>query len=215
MKRIVLALLVGSALITSCGSNKSFNKKRHSHRNWVKVGEHTDSEFAQAETVKTEKEVAQTTANVVEKTQVEENNVAVIETTDAAEVKVETKAAVEDKVETPEKAMVIETTNDVQELSAPTEAKESKAPVVKKKRKKRGGIMGMLEVSTLILIIIAIFIPPLAVFLYEGVTNRFWLNLILWLVAIGVGFALFGAGLAFLAGLIAFVHAVLIITGNI
>lgn len=37
------------------------------------------------------------------------------------------------------------------------------------------------EVHVAVLIILGIFIPPLAVFLYEGaITNNFWLDLILW-----------------------------------
>ena len=53
--------------------------------------------------------------------------------------------------------------------------------------------------DTLLLVIIAIFIPFLAVGLYEGITNRFWISLLLTL-------------LFFLPGMI---YAILVVTGNI
>ena len=37
-------------------------------------------------------------------------------------------------------------------------------------------------------IIIALFIPPLAVYLHEGkVTNNFWINIVLWVLLFGIG----------------------------
>ena len=37
-------------------------------------------------------------------------------------------------------------------------------------------------------IIIAIFIPPLAVYLHEGkITNHFWIDLVLWVLLFGIG----------------------------
>tara|TARA_Y100000589_G_scaffold306395_1_gene321100 strand:- start:43197 stop:43778 length:582 start_codon:yes stop_codon:yes gene_type:complete len=53
------------------------------------------------------------------------------------------------------------------------------------------------DVDTLLLIIIAIFIPPLAVALYEGITTNFWIDLLLTL-------------LFFIPGLI---YAIIVITG--
>ena len=39
----------------------------------------------------------------------------------------------------------------------------------------------------MILVILAIIIPPVAVLVYEGATGRFWLDLIFALVGIGLG----------------------------
>ncbi|MBU4226356.1 MAG: YqaE/Pmp3 family membrane protein [Chloroflexi bacterium] len=37
-------------------------------------------------------------------------------------------------------------------------------------------------------IIIALFIPPLAVYLHEGkVTKNFWINIVLWFLLFGIG----------------------------
>lgn len=67
------------------------------------------------------------------------------------------------------------------------------------------------DVSTneIIMIILAIFISPLAVYLKEGVTNRFWIDLICWLLGGGLVFSPFfyGGGLL----LFAIVFAVLIV----
>jgi uncharacterized membrane protein YqaE (UPF0057 family) len=65
------------------------------------------------------------------------------------------------------------------------------------------------DLMFIVLVILAIILPPLAVFLYEGITERFWIDLILAVLAIS-GFILLG-GLAGLAGLIAVVYALLIV----
>lgn len=62
----------------------------------------------------------------------------------------------------------------------------------------------------IILVILAIIIPPLAVFIYEGATSRFWIDLILAIVGWGVGYWLLG-GLGFLCGLAAVIYALLIV----
>ena len=62
----------------------------------------------------------------------------------------------------------------------------------------------------IILVILAILIPPLAVFIYEQATSRFWIDLILAILGFGVGFWLLG-GLGFLCGLAAVIYALLIV----
>ncbi len=57
------------------------------------------------------------------------------------------------------------------------------------------------DVDLVVLVILAIFLPPLAVFLYEGATTRFWINLILTILLI--------------TAIIAVIHALLIVTGTI
>lgn len=66
-----------------------------------------------------------------------------------------------------------------------------------------------------LLVILAIIIPPLAVGIYEGITTRFWIDLILAIVGFGIGFALFGGGIAWLCGLAAVIYALLIVLGVI
>lgn len=77
-----------------------------------------------------------------------------------------------------------------------------------KESKKRGG-----GANVILLVILAILLPPLAVGIYEGITGRFWLVLILWLVGWGVGWWLLGPGLAGLASLVSVILALLIVLG--
>ena len=81
---------------------------------------------------------------------------------------------------------------------------------LKEQNKKRRGGGGL---NTILLVIIAIFIPPLAVGLYEGITGRFWLTLVLWLIGLGLGFWLLGPGIGWVCGLLAVIFAILIVVG--
>lgn len=71
------------------------------------------------------------------------------------------------------------------------------------------------DLMTVLLIILAFFLPWLSVLIFEGATNRFWITLILWLIGIGVGFWLFGPGLAYVCALVAVIFAILILLGVI
>jgi uncharacterized membrane protein YqaE (UPF0057 family) len=68
------------------------------------------------------------------------------------------------------------------------------------------------DVMFILALILAFLIPPLAVYLVDGVTSRFWLNLVLFLL----GWGAFGwlGGIFWLCGLIAIVHALLIVLGE-
>jgi uncharacterized membrane protein YqaE (UPF0057 family) len=66
------------------------------------------------------------------------------------------------------------------------------------------------DVLFIVLIILAFLIPPLAVFIYEGTTNRFWIDLVLAILGFGIGFWLLG-GLGWLCGIAAVVYALLIV----
>jgi len=67
------------------------------------------------------------------------------------------------------------------------------------------------SVLMLILLVILCFVlPPLAVGIFEGITVRFWIDLILWLLGWGVGFWLLG-GLGGLCTLVAVILALLIV----
>ena len=62
----------------------------------------------------------------------------------------------------------------------------------------------------ILLVILALIIPPLAVFIYEGATKRFWIDLILAILGYGIGFWLLG-GLGWLCALAAVIYALLIV----
>lgn len=67
------------------------------------------------------------------------------------------------------------------------------------------------DVMLILCIILAFLIPPLAVYLTEGVTGRFWLNLVLFLLGWGIGGYL--GGIFWLCVIIAIIHALLIVLG--
>lgn len=75
------------------------------------------------------------------------------------------------------------------------------------------------DVATILLVILALFIPPLAVFIFEQATGRFWLNLVLFLLGIfafgGAGIGTYFIGIGGLLVLIAIIHAILIVLGVI
>src|SRR4051794_28809879 len=63
--------------------------------------------------------------------------------------------------------------------------------------------------NTLLLVLIAIFIPPLAVYLHEGeINNTFWISVLLTVL----GYLLFGwAGIVFLGSIPGIIHALIVI----
>jgi uncharacterized membrane protein YqaE (UPF0057 family) len=65
------------------------------------------------------------------------------------------------------------------------------------------------DVDQIILVLLAIFLSPLAVYLKEGATNRFWLDLVCWLLGGGLVFSPFFYGGALI--LFAIIFAVLIV----
>jgi uncharacterized membrane protein YqaE (UPF0057 family) len=79
---------------------------------------------------------------------------------------------------------------------------------VKEHKKNRDGGVGM----TILLVILAILLPPLAVGIFEGITWRFWLVLVLWLLGIGL-LAWLLPGLFYIGGLVAIIMALLIVLG--
>ncbi len=66
------------------------------------------------------------------------------------------------------------------------------------------------DVELILLVILALILPPLAVYLYEGATQRFWIDLILALIGFGVGFWLL-SGLGWICGLVSVIYALLIV----
>ena len=66
--------------------------------------------------------------------------------------------------------------------------------------------------NTLLQVILAIFIPPLAVYLHEGSTNnRFWISVLLTVL----GYLLFGfAGIFFLGSLPGIIYALIVVLGG-
>lgn len=103
------------------------------------------------------------------------------------------------KVREPEYYMPIQTKKSVAKIQA-----------VQNKTATSGSSAGS-DVNTILLVIVALLIPPLAVAIYEGITSRFWIDLILAILGYGIGFGLLGGGLGFLCALVAVIYALLIV----
>jgi len=113
-------------------------------------------------------------------------------------------------VVTEETKPVIETTvaASTVENEKTVASSESKKIIKKQASKKTTPIDD--NVMLILLVVLAILIPPLAVFIYEGATNRFWIDLVLAILGFGVGFWLLG-GLGWLCGIAAVIYALLIV----
>lgn len=95
-----------------------------------------------------------------------------------------------------------------EEVSVKSERKKE-VKTIQTKLSENAGSSG--DVMLVLLVILCFILPPLAVFLFEGATTRFWIDLILAIVAIGLGWWFFGPGIAGLCGLIAVIYALLIV----
>ncbi len=93
--------------------------------------------------------------------------------------------------------------------SRETMDRESIADRYESLKKDSRGAAGGSGVGIILLVILALIIPPLAVFLYEGATSRFWIDLVLAILGYGIGFG-FGGFLPLL-GLISVIYALLIV----
>ena len=72
--------------------------------------------------------------------------------------------------------------------------------------------------STLMLILLVILcfiIPPVSVAVVDGISQRFWIDLIFFILGWGVGGYFFRSGLAYLCTLVAIIYALLIVLGAI
>lgn len=88
--------------------------------------------------------------------------------------------------------------------------KEMKKAIKDFKAQKKAG--SEVSTNTLLEVVLAIFIPPLAVYLHEGETNnRFWIDVLLTIL----GYVLFGfAGVLFLGSLPGIIYALIVILGG-
>ncbi len=88
--------------------------------------------------------------------------------------------------------------------------KEMRKAIREYKEAKKAG--GDASTNTLLLVLLSLFIPPLAVYLHEGDTNnRFWISVLLTVL----GYVLFGfAGIFFLGSLPGIIYALIVVLGS-
>ena len=100
--------------------------------------------------------------------------------------------------------------NSLSKQEKKSRMKEMKKAIKQFKADKKAG--KEVSTNTLLQIILAIFIPPLAVYLHEGeINNRFWISVLLTIL----GYLLFGfAGVLFLGSLPGIIYALIVILGG-
>lgn len=100
--------------------------------------------------------------------------------------------------------------NNLSRQEKKSKLKEMKKAIKQFKADKRAG--KDVDTNTLLQIVLAIFIPPLAVYLHEGeINNRFWISVLLTIL----GYLLFGfAGVLFLGSLPGIIYALIVILGS-
>jgi len=171
----------------SKNENVAFNKKHKATETSVEIKEVENISVTKVEVEKIINSTATNTA-IIEETTI------ITPTNDVVKTVVE-----ENQTNTVAESNIVTEAEGVK--TAETKNLKSKNKIVKKKSKKKSSNSNGFAIGTIILVILAIFIPPLAVFLFEGVTTRFWINLILTLLLI--------------TALIAVIHALLIVLGVI
>lgn len=90
--------------------------------------------------------------------------------------------------------------------------REMKRAIKDFKAQKKAG--SDVSANTLLLVLLAILIPPVAVYLHEGATNnRFWISVLLTILGL-ILFGSIGGGILFLGTLPAIIYALIVILGS-
>lgn len=206
----IITLFALSAILVGC-SHKGFHKRQYKNRMWInhgfsKTDEATVDKIPQFN-VESSPELQKFDLNFEE---LELKNQTTVETsseeeTTANKSDAEIKNVAAKEIQKEEQLQNLEKRSDIQEKNQVAPKANKNILEVKKEQDVESGLIIVL------LVILALIIPPLAVLLYEGATNRFLLNLILCLLYLLV----FYNPLAGLLGLIAVIHAILIVLGII
>jgi len=217
-KMAFVAVAAMGLILTSCNTTIEVAKRQHRKGYHVSISNNKTEKGQVSETVakseiKAEKiELAVVDSPAVDSSKVEKLYPSAFETVVAS---VDTPAVdsskTEDKVFSSMKKMTI-----AQKVKTVKQVRKQL-----KQMKKQGGFTAAgdddweidSDVMFVVMIILAIILPPLAVYLIKGKSTSFILNLLLLLVGIGVGYALLG-GLVWWAGLLALIHAILVVLGH-
>jgi uncharacterized membrane protein YqaE (UPF0057 family) len=213
MRVILSAAILGSLILGSCRSSNEVvgggiqKRKYNKGFYWNRNANTKDSETLKDEGVKGYEE---SIAFVEEKSNVNTNDAynAVATNSDMASVN-------ETEIVNTNRRVANTTSNEVVSTVPEKSRKTSKISVFKVQKEavklvKKNPSSPVSDVDTILLVILAILIPPLAVFLVEGVTTRFWIDLILAIIGWGVGIWLLG-NLGWICGIAAIIYALLIV----
>lgn len=220
--KFIFSGLVGLALILgSCGTsnsvvnngliqkrkyNKGFFLKSNGQFKTAKADAKEERTFAVSEVNTQENEVirAEVPVTVAPKT------IASLQTPVELKAQETVQAGVSTPVSKVSKASSVSKVDIAEKTDSRRDVRKDVREQVKNLRKLESNSSGA-DGMTILLVILAIIIPPLAVGLFEGITTRFWIDLILALLGWGLLYWLIGPHLAWLGGLAAIIYALLIV----
>jgi uncharacterized membrane protein YqaE (UPF0057 family) len=216
MRLILSAAVLGTLILGSCGTSNDvvgggiFQKRKYNKGfYWNRNANTKDSETVKFEEVKgSDVEYAMEQESASSAITVQDAYASVETSQDVASVN-EGEVAV-----TMNDAAVVSVKNSAASEVANSETSTGKFSVFKAKKEavkfvKKNSSSPASDVATILLVILAILIPPLAVLLFEGITSRFWIDLILAILGWGA-YGILG-GIFWLCGLIAIIYALLIV----
>ena len=173
LKHLSTLLIVIFAL-SSCNSSIQIVKKRHSNGYYVNVGSdtHKSTDFSNAAKHENKKIKLQDETLKTESMESDEvsNTERIVSTSTKIAKRAESKTKSESK----------NTLDNTKKEKTSTISKIKKIKALKKELKKSKN--NDVDTNTLLLVILAILLPPLAVYLLKGLTTQFWISLILTLL---------------------------------
>tara|TARA_B110000211_G_C13950293_1_gene495849 strand:+ start:198 stop:839 length:642 start_codon:yes stop_codon:yes gene_type:complete len=196
------------AVLSSCNSSIQIVKKRHSNGYYVSVGSdiHTNTNSTVlAPAPKAEKEIELLDAAPVNES-IESEEISTTEKIVVASNETSNKPSTETKTQSQNVSGKAKTKKESKF------SKFKKIKALKKELKKSEN--NDIDTNTLLLLILAILLPPLAVYLMKGISNDFWLNLILAILGWGI-LGIVAASSIWFGGIVAIVHALLLLFGII
>lgn len=214
-KFYIISMLTLTFILSSCGS-MSVSRMRYSRGLNISLFEKKNAAVEERKARVAEKQKTSGNSNVAQNTDSETPvNVAAAQTgfadrnENVFRMQVPTDNSPEISTPVTKKVSVIKTIRQIKHAVYETRYTNQKAPV----SFKSGNIMTKAasdsDVAMLLLVLLALLLPPLAVYLYYGSINiQFWISLILTLLAIGAF-----AGTIYLGWIIPVIHALLVIFG--
>lgn len=199
--------VVSNGLIQKRKYNKGFFLKSNGQFKTAKTDTKEDSKTLAFEEVTDKKETVRSAVAPVN------TEIKAVETqTTVSQVVPKSFVASNETVAVEKRSSKVNLIDVAQNATAQREVRKSLRSEIKTMRKTDSGSGAItMDGFTVLLVILAIIIPPLAVLLYEGASKRFWIDLLLALVGWGLAYWLLGPTIAFVGGLIAIIYALLIV----
>lgn len=219
IKNLILSVIAG-ALLFSCASTNDvvgggiIQKRKYNDGYYVSLNKkfnkkNVENESINENTVSTDNEKIEY-SNVENESNVEtQNSSELVIANEEISVQTETQPIADNTLSLPEikkEAELADKQNESEEINK----RNAKVYLPKKVETITKGSNASSDVMLIVCVILCFIIPPLAVFLFEGASGRFWIDLILFIIGIAiVGWLLIGiSGLALLASVI---YALLIV----